>query len=137
ENGGPRGDLHIYIEVQQDELFVREGADVLCEVPVSFPKAVLGATIRVPTLTGEAELKVPAGTQSGAILRLRGIGMPDLRGYRQGDELVRIVVEVPTRLTRRQRELMQEFEKENDENDSKAYPLYRRFMDKLKKFQGG
>ncbi|MCX5757189.1 MAG: molecular chaperone DnaJ, partial [Candidatus Hydrogenedentes bacterium] len=60
ENGGPRGDLHIYIEVQQDELFLREGSDILCEVPVSFPKAVLGATIRVPTLTGEAELKVPA-----------------------------------------------------------------------------
>lgn len=133
ENGGPRGDLHIYIEVQQDELFVREGADILCEVPVSFPKAVLGATIRVPTLSGEADLKVPAGTQSGAILRLRGLGMPDLRGYRNGDQLVRIIVEVPTRLTRRQRELMQEFENESDE---KAYPLYRRFMDKIKNFQG-
>lgn len=128
--GGPRGDLHIRVEVQPHDFFTREGTDILCEVPVSFPQAAVGATVRVPTLRGEAELKVPAGTQSGAILRLRGMGMPDLRGYRQGDQLVRVVVEIPTKLSRRQRELLQEFDQESDE---KTYPLYRRFMDRLKR----
>ncbi len=128
DNGGPRGDLHIHIEVQPHEIFVREGNDIVCEIPISFPKAVLGATIRVPTLKGTAEMKIAPGTQSGTLLRLRGMGMPDLRGYRQGDEIVKIFVEVPTKLTRRQRDLMKEFE---EESDSKAYPLYRRFMDKI------
>ncbi len=130
ENGGPRGDLHIAIEVQEHELFVREGTDIICEYPVSFTQAALGATVRVPTLKGEVELKVPAGSQPGSLLRMRGMGMPDLRGYRQGDQIVRLMVEVPQKLTKRQKELLQEFEKEND---AKAYPLYKRFMDRLKK----
>jgi molecular chaperone DnaJ len=83
----------------------------------------------VPTLKGGADLKVPPGTQSGAMLRLRGLGMPDVRGYAQGDQLVRVLVEVPTRLTRRQREILKEFD---EDADPKAYPLYRRFMDKLR-----
>ena len=127
--GGPRGDLHIHIEVVPHAIFLRDGNDIICEVPISFPKAAVGATIRVPTLKGDAELKVPPGTQSGSMLRLRGLGVPDIRGYRQGDQIVKIMVEVPTRLTRRQRDLIKEFEEEGDE---KAYPLYRRFMDKLK-----
>jgi molecular chaperone DnaJ len=128
--GGPRGDLHIHIEVVPHAIFLRDGNDIICEVPISFPKAAIGATIRVPTLKGDAELKVPAGTQSGSMLRLRGLGVPDIRGYRQGgDQIVKIMVEVPTRLTRRQRDLIKEFEEESDE---KAYPLYRRFMDKLR-----
>ncbi len=134
ENNGPRGNLHIQIEVLPHEVFVREGTDITCEVPISFPLAALGATIHVPTLRGEAELKVPAGTQSGAALKLRGMGLPDLRGYRQGDEIVRIIVEVPSKLTHRQRELLKEFEKETD---AKAYPLYKRFMDKFKKSSEG
>jgi len=133
ENGGPRGDLHIFIEVAPHEFLVRDGVDLICEVPVTFPQAALGATVRVPTLKGTAELKVPAGTQSGALLRLRGLGMPDLRGYRQGDQLVKVVVEVPARLSRKQRELLREFE---EGRDTRAYPLYRRFMDKLKKSTG-
>jgi len=130
EGGGPRGDLHIYIEVKPHEIFARDGVDITCEVPVSFPQAALGATVRVPTLRGDADLKVPPGTQTGALLRLRGLGMPDLRGYRQGDQVVRIVVEVPNKLTRRQREILAEFDKESD---AKTYPLYRRFMDRLRK----
>ncbi len=129
ENGGPRGDLHIHIEVEPHDVFQRQGTDIICDLPISFPKAALGATVRVPTLRGEEELKVPAGTQNGTILRLRGLGMPGLRGYRQGDQLVRVVVEVPSRLTRRQKELLEEFERESDEKD---YPLYRRFMETLK-----
>ena len=132
DHGGPRGDLHIHIQVKPDDFFQRQGNDILCEVPISFPQAVLGVSIHVPTLKGNAELKIPAGTQSGAMLRLRGLGMPDLRGYRQGDQIVRVVVEVPTKLSRRQRELIAEFEKESD---PRAYPLYKRFMDRFKRSQ--
>jgi molecular chaperone DnaJ len=134
DNGGPRGDLHIYIEVQPHEIFVRDGNDIVCEIPISFPQAALGATIRVPTLKGEADLRIPPGTQSGALLRLRGLGMPDIRGYRQGDQIAKVLVEVPTRLTRKQRELIKQFE---EESDARAYPLYQRFMDKLKESLGG
>jgi molecular chaperone DnaJ len=129
EFGGPRGDLYIYIEVQPHELFLRQGNDIICEVPVGFSKAALGGTIRVPTLKDEAELKIPPGTQSGTMLRLRGLGMPDLRGYRQGDHYVKVIVEVPARLTRKQRDLLKDFD---EAGDAAAYPLYRRFMDKLK-----
>lgn len=129
DNGGPRGDLHIYVEVQPHELFNREGLDIICEYPISFAQAALGATVHVPTLRGEAELKIPAGSQSGAALRLRGLGMPDLRGYRQGDQIIKIIIEVPSKLTRRQRELLKEFE---EESDAKSYPLHRRFMDMIK-----
>lgn len=125
-NGGPRGDLYIAIQVEPDERFKREGTTIICEVPMSFTQAALGDTIRVPTLSGEAELKIPAGTQTGTQFRLRGMGMPDLRGYGQGDEIVKVVVETPKHLTKRQKELLKEFqESEGKEN----YPLYRRFLD--------
>lgn len=129
EGGGPRGDLYILIEVEPDEVFVRDGINIVCEVPISFPQAALGASIRVPTLTGEAELKIAPGTQSGALLRLRGLGMPDVHGYRQGDEIVRIHVETPERLSKRQREILQEFQ---ELSNNRTYPLYQRFIDKLK-----
>lgn len=134
DGGGPRGDLHIFIEVLPHEIFLREGVDIICEYPISVSQAALGATVRVPTLQGVADLKIPPGTQPGAALRLRGLGMPDLRGYRQGDQIIRIIVEVPTRLTRRQRELLKEFD---TENDPKSYPLHRRFMDMLKNMGQG
>ena len=134
EGGGPRGDLYIAIEVKADDIFVRDGNSIICEFPVSFTQAALGATVRVPTLKGEAHLKIPAGTQSGAALRLRKMGMPDVRGYGQGDQIVRVIVEIPSKLNRKQRELLQEFE---TLSDAKSYPLYRRFMERLKKFQGG
>ena len=130
--GGPRGDLYVRIEIEPDDIFERDGNTILCEVPISFPEAALGATLRVPTLTGEAELRVAPGTQSGALLRLRGLGMPDVRGYRQGDQIVRIQVETPSRLSKRQRELLDEFERESN---SKTYPIHLRFLDKLKGFQ--
>lgn len=129
DGGGPRGDLYIYVEVLPDEVFSREGNDILCEVPVTFVQAALGATIRVPTLRGEADLKIPAGTQSGTHFRMRNHGMPDLRGYRHGDEIVRIQVETPTRLTREQRELLERFQQLSDNS---AYPLRRKFEERLK-----
>ena len=125
-NGGPRGDLYIAIQVEPDERFKREGNTIVCEVPISFTQAALGDTIRVPTLSGEAELKVPAGTQTGTQFRLRGMGMPDLRGYGQGDEIVKVVVETPKHLSKRQKELLKEFQEIGDKDN---YPLYRRFLD--------
>ncbi len=132
--GGPRGDLYVYIEVEQDEIFKREGNTLVCEMPINFPQAALGDTIRVPTLTGEAELKIPAGTQSGTIFRLRGMGIMDLRGYSQGDQLVRIKVETPTRLSREQKDLLKRFD---ELSDAKTYPLHRRFVDAIKRNLGG
>lgn len=134
DNGGPRGDLHVYVEVQNHEIFSREGIDIICEFPVSFTQAAIGATVRVPTLRGEADLKIPPGTQPSAMLRLRGLGMPDLRGYRQGDQIVKVMVEIPTKLTRRQKEILKEFD---DESDAKTYPLHRRFMDILRNMHPG
>lgn len=130
--GGPRGDLYIRINVLEHELFERHGVDVVCEVPVTFTQAAVGATIRVPTLTGQAELKVPAGTQTGTSLRLRGHGLPDMRGYRQGDQIVVIRVETPVKLTRRQRELLEEFE---SLSNNRTYPLRDEFITKTERFQ--
>lgn len=132
--GAPRGDLYIFVEVEEHAIFERNGNDIECEVPISFPEAALGTTIRVPTLKGEADLKVPAGTQSGAVLRLRGLGIPDLRSGRPGDQLVHIQVEIPTRLTKDQKELIRQLQGSMDEQ---SHPLHKRFMDKLKKSLGG
>lgn len=134
EHGGPRGDLYIYVEVEPDDIFTRDGNDVVCEIPISFVQAIVGARIKVPTLTGEAELKVPPGTQPGTLFRLRGMGIKDLRGYHKGDQIVRVQVEIPTRISREQRELVEKFEQLSND---KTYPLYQRFVEKLKKSLGG
>ena len=128
--GGPRGDLYIFIEVAPHELFARDGTMLLCEVPITFYQAALGDTIRVPTLDGEAELKIPAGTQPGTQLRLRGLGLPDLRGYRQGDLIVKVLVETPSRITRRQRDLLKEFE---ENGDPRSYPIQQEFREKARR----
>ncbi len=131
---GPRGDLFIRIEVLDDDIFDRDGINIICQMPISIPQALLGDTIRVPTLKGEAQLKIPAGTQSGTVFRLRGLGLPDLRGYKQGDLRVEVQVEIPTKLTREQRELIKKF---RELSDAKAYPLHQRFIEKLKGSLGG
>lgn len=125
--GGPRGDLFIVMDVAPHPVFQRNGVHIHCEVPITFSQAALGDTIRVPTLHGGADLKVPAGAQSGQTLRLRGQGMPDLRGYQQGDEIVKLVVETPTKLSRRQRELLEEFAALSN---SKNYPTQAEFEEK-------
>ena len=117
--GGPRGDLYIRIRVMPHNFFERAGTDLICAVPITFSQAALGATIRVPTISGMADLKVPAGAQSGTQLRLRGNGLPDMRGYRQGDQLVLIRVETPVKLSHRQRELLEEFE---SLSNNRTYP---------------
>ena len=132
EGGGPRGDLYVFIEVEADDVFERDGVNIVCEVPITFAQAALGATIRVPTLTGEAEVKVSPGTQSGALLRLRGLGLPDVHGYRQGDQIVRLHVETPGKLSKRQKELLEEFQ---EASNHRTYPLHRRFLNRVKRFQ--
>jgi len=132
--GGPNGDLYVVVHVKEHALFVRQDNDVVIEVPVSFPQGALGAEIDVPTLEGKIKLKVPAGTQSGKVLRLKGKGFTDLHGYGRGDQLVRIVVETPRRLTARQRELLEEFAKLSGEDVN--HPMAKGFVDKLKEMFG-
>lgn len=128
-HGGPPGDLYVYLTVEEHPLFRRDGQDIICEVPISFSQAALGAEIEVPTLNGSARLKIPAGTQPGHIFRLKGKGFPFLRGTGTGDELVRIMVEVPSKLTSRQKELLQEFERLSD---SASTPISKGFWEKVR-----
>lgn len=133
-NGGPPGDLYIVLIVQDHPVFQREDDDVICEVPISFPQAALGAEIKVPTLSGSVNMKLPAGTQTGKLFRLSGKGMPSLRGYGHGDQLVRVVVETPTRLTARQRELLEEFAAVSGEDTN---PQSQSFFERVKQVFGG
>ncbi len=108
--GGPPGDLYVTVRIKPHPYLIRRGRDVIYEVNISYPEAALGTSIEVPTLTGEKSLEVPSGTQSGTILRMRGEGMQSR--YGKGDQLVHITVRVPEKLTRRQRELIEELAKE-------------------------
>ncbi len=116
KNGGGYGDLYVYITVRPDKFFVRNGDNVICEVPISFVQAALGDKIEVPTLDGKMEISVPAGTQPGTILRIKGKGITHLRGIGRGDQHVRVKVLTPQKLTERQKELLREFAGENNEN---------------------
>lgn len=107
--GGPRGDLFVFVHVRPHSIFKREGNNVIVDVEIGLVQAALGDEITIPTIDGEARLKIPEGTQSGTILRMRGKGIPDVRGYGRGDQYVQVRVVTPTRLTERQRELLQEF----------------------------
>ena len=107
-NGGPAGDLYVVLHVKAHPFFEREGKDLFCSVPVSFAQAALGAEITIPTLDGEYKLKVPEGTQSGTVLRVRGKGVPSIRGGGKGDLHVQVRVQTPSKLTKRQRELLAE-----------------------------
>lgn len=133
-SGGPSGDLYVVVHVKEHSLFVRQDNDVIIEVPVSFPQAALGTEIEVPTLEGKVKLKVPAGTQSGKVIRLKGKGFPDLHGYGRGDQLVRVAIETPRRLTARQRELLEEFA--SIDGEAVNHPLSKGFVDKLKEMFG-
>ncbi|MBI2657579.1 molecular chaperone DnaJ [Candidatus Woesearchaeota archaeon] len=113
EKGMPQGDLYIVIHVKPHGVFERNGNDIYVKVPVSFAAAALGGSIEVPTLKGNASLKIPAGTQSGTIFRMKGLGIPDLHSHHTGDEHVEVYVGVPEKLTKKQRQLLEDFEKES------------------------
>ena len=104
--GGPRGDLYVFVRVKEHEIFVRRENDILLSIPIPFTMAALGGEVDVPTLEGKARLTIPRGTQSGKMLKMNGLGMPDVRGYGKGDQMVRVVVEVPKKLSAEQEELL-------------------------------
>jgi molecular chaperone DnaJ len=132
-NGGPAGDLYVIISVAEHALFKRHENSIVCEVPVSFTQAALGAEIDVPTLEGKVKMKIPAGTQSGAVFRLRGKGVPDTRGYGRGDQLVQVTVETPRDLSPKQRELLEEFARQSGEE---VNPISKGFFDKVREMFG-
>lgn len=111
EQGGPSGDLYVFLQVDEHDFFVRSGDDIVCRVPISFVQATLGATIEVPTLKETEKIKIPRGTQTGRTFRLKGKGIPHLQGYGRGDEIVEVFVKIPTEITRKQEELLKEFDK--------------------------
>jgi molecular chaperone DnaJ len=108
--GGPKGDLYLVVRMQPHPVFKRKGADLLCELPVSFALAALGGRLRVPTIEGAAQLEVPPGTQTGTTFRLAGLGMPGYSGAGRGDMLVTVVLRTPERLSQRQKDLLAGFE---------------------------
>jgi molecular chaperone DnaJ len=132
-NAGTPGDLYVVLHVREHPLFVRDGTQVVCEVPISFAQAALGVDLEVPTLEGTARVKVPAGTQSGHVFRLKGRGIPDINGYGRGDEIVRILVETPRKLSARQRELLEEFARLSGEE---VHPLSKSFLEKVRSMLG-
>jgi len=110
ERGGPPGDLFVFLYLEPDDFFSRDGDDIICQIPISFPQAALGSEIEVPTLNGKRNLSIPKGTESGELLRIKGEGVPKSRGHGRGDQLVQILVRTPKNLTRRQEEILREFE---------------------------
>ncbi len=112
ERGGPPGDLYILIREKEHDIFEREEYDLHLDAQISFVQAAMGDEIEVPTLKGKARLKIPPGTQTGTVFRLRGEGVPHLRGSGRGDELVKVVVQVPKKLSPKQKQILKEFDKE-------------------------
>jgi molecular chaperone DnaJ len=134
-NGGPPGDLYIFLSVAEHPIFQRDGHDLHCRAPVSFVTASLGGSIEVPTLDGgRSTVKIPEGTQPGRQFRLRAKGMPVLRSAQRGDLYVEIAVETPVKLTKRQKELLREFDAENQTG---THPEAEGFLARLKEFWNG
>ena len=130
-NGAPAGNLFVQVVVKDHAIFKRDGGDLYCEVPISFPDAALGCELEVPTLEGKVKLKVPEGTQTGKVFRLRGKGVKPVRAYDVGDMLCRVVVETPVHLNSKQKELLRDFQASLDGNDKQS-PNKKTFFDGLK-----
>ncbi len=120
-HGGPPGDLYIILNVEEHPFFKRDGNDLYCEVPLSFPHATLGSEIEVPTLDGTSKVKIPQGTPSGRIFYLKGKGIQKLGGYGRGDQIVKVYIDVPKKLTSRQKELLEEFAKINGDEVARSF----------------
>ncbi|WP_027091152.1 molecular chaperone DnaJ [Cohnella thermotolerans] len=119
--GGPPGDLYLVLRVKPHDFFERDGDDIYCEVPLTFTQAALGDEIEIPTLTEKVKLKIPSGTQTGTYFRLKGKGVPKLRGYGQGDQHVKVTVVTPTQLTEEQKELLREFAAKSGESTNEQH----------------
>jgi molecular chaperone DnaJ len=135
--GGPRGDLYVAMAIDAHPIFERDGATVICEIPISFVSAALGAKIEVPTLDGKVQMTIPPGTPSGAVFRLKEKGIVRMRGHtsdgRRGDQLVKVKVEVPRTLSLRQKELLKEFAEISQEETN---PEHKGFFDKVRELFG-
>ena len=123
ERGGAPGDLYVVLHVERHPLFDREGDNIICQIPISFTQAALGTEIDIPTLNGAKKIHVPRGTQSGHVFRLKGEGTHHLRGHGRGDQIVQVIVKTPTKLTKKQEELLTEFARISEEET----PLKKRF----------
>lgn len=134
ENGGPSGDLYVQINVLPHPIFEREDNHLHCEVPISFITAALGGDMEVPTLDGRVNLKIPAETQTGKTFRLRGKGVKSVHGGGVGDLMCKVVVETPVHLSRKQKELLHEFQKTMEEGEGKHSPRSSHWFDGVKKF---
>ena len=130
ERGGARGDLYVRIAVKPHPILVREGNDLYCEMLIPFGAAALGGEVAVPTIDGKVKLRIPAGTPSGKIFRLKEKGMPSLRGDARGDEMIRVEIEVPTQLSGKERKLLEEWARER--GDSAGTPKQKGFFDHFK-----
>lgn len=133
-NGGPPGDLYVELQVDKHNIFERDGANLACEVPVSFATATLGGEVELPTLNGHVSLKIPAGTQSGKIFRLRGKGVTTVRDPRQGDLFAQIAVETPINLTPEQKDMLATFESALQEGGDKHSPRADSWLDTVRRF---
>lgn len=133
-SGGPNGDCYVFIAVREHSLFERDGQNLICRVPISYSQAALGAQIEVPTLDGRHELTIPAGTQPGHVFKIRGEGMPDPRVRGRGDLLVQVNLEIPSKLSKRQKELLRELAEEEKTNVS---PDRKSFFDQVKEYFTG
>jgi molecular chaperone DnaJ len=133
-NGGPPGDLYVEVRVREHPIFERDGAHLSCEVPVSFATATLGGSVEVPTLGGNATIKVPAETQSGRVFRLRDKGIRPVRGGATGDLFCRVVVETPVHLTREQKDLLKKFDETMRKDTKRHHPREESWLDGVKRF---
>ena len=132
-NGGPRGDLFCYVRVRAHPFLMRDGDDLICTVPISFTQAALGTLLDVPTLDGTRQLRIPPGTQHGNVFRIKGQGLPNIRTQRRGDELVRVTVEIPRRLSANQEKLLRAFA---ETEDKQVMPESRGFFERLRQHFG-
>lgn len=131
ERGGPSGDLYVYVTVDPHPVFERQGDDIILDLPIGFAEASLGAKKEIPTLSGNARLTIPEGTQNGKIFRIKNDGFPNVHGQGKGDLLVRITVETPSHLTERQKEILEEFAKTEGIDN---LPKKKSFLEKIKSF---
>ena len=133
-NGGPSGDLYVQMQVKPHPVFQRDGDDLHCEMPISFTKAALGGEVEIPTLDGQAKIRIPAETQSGKIFRLRGKGIKGVRSHSLGDLLCHVIIETPVNLTEKQKTLLREFETLSQNDGDLHNPRAKGWMDKVKEF---
>lgn len=132
KRGGPPGDLYVVIVTSPHSFFQRDGNHIVCEVPISFTTATLGGEVTVPTIDGKVKLKIPEGTQTGKVFRLRGKGIPDVKRPSQiGDQLIQVTVETPVKLSHKAREILKDFATEMGESQD-SHPKSSSFLDKVK-----